>query len=110
MSADADTSGVRAPVELPHSLVERAGNELVEAGDAIRALNAKIDELGAQAQRLIRERDDAHKTLRRYEDEAANERSADGVAAVLALVGGGTIVLALVCLVVLALRLAGGAP
>lgn len=97
MSGDADTSGVRAPVELPHSLVERAGSELVEAGDAIRALNAKIDELGAQAQRLIRERDEA------------NERSAGGFVAALALVGGGTIVLALVCLVVLALRLAGGA-
>lgn len=93
MSADADTSGAYRRHECP-----RCASHVEQLG-AVREENSRV----------IRERDEAHKTLRRYEDEAANERGADGFVAALALVGGGTIVLALVCLVVLALRLAGGA-
>lgn len=106
MSA-ADTSGQRAAVPATACACEcQCCACCVEVDELAASLRRSREECA----RLVRERDDAHETLRRYEAAAAEESRADLLTVVLALIGAVAVLVALVCLVVLALRLAiGGA-
>ncbi len=101
----ADTSDQRAAVPATACTCEcRCCACCVEVDELAASLRRSREECS----RLVRERDDAHETLRRYEDEAAEESRSDFIIAVLALIGAATVLVALVCLAVLALRLATG--
>ena len=102
----ADTSGIRAAVPATACACEcQCCACCVEVDELAASLRRSREECA----RLVRERDEAHALLRHYEDSAAEESRADLVVVVLSLIGAATVLVALVCLVVLALRLAGGA-
>jgi len=103
----ADVSGVRASVPATACTCEcQCCACCVEVDELAASLRRSREECS----RLVRERDDAHETLRRYDAEAAEESRADLLTVVLALIGAATVLVALVCLVLLVLRLAiGGA-
>jgi hypothetical protein len=103
----ADTSSVRV-APLPETACTCECN-CCSCCNEVDDLAASLRHSREECSRFVRERDDAYATLRRYDAEAAEEDRADGVVAVLAIIGGATVILALVCLAVLALRLAGGA-
>lgn len=91
MTTDADISGVRAAT--PRTTT--CACECLCCDCCTEAHRARLDAIRART-----ERGEARALLRRCEDDAAEESRVDLALAVLA---------ALVCLVVLALRLAGGA-
>jgi hypothetical protein len=89
----ADTSGVRAPVVLPHSLVERAGNDLVEAGETISRLNGEPAEQAEELARLKGELARVRETLRHADAESARDDASDAVLTALALIGGASLLI-----------------
>jgi len=99
VTTDADISGVRAAT--PQTA---CACECLCCDCCSEAHLARLDAIRART-----ERDEAHALLRHYEDSAAEESRVDLVVVVLSLIGAATVLVALVCLVVLALRLAGGA-
>ena len=102
----ADVSGVRASVPATACTCEcQCCACCVEVDELAASLRRSREECA----RLVRERDDAYETLRCYDAEAAEESRADLLTVVLALIGATAVLVALVCLAVLVLRLAGGA-